>query len=271
MQKEYAQKLIAKTKQDYHQLAKEFSATRAFSWQELEDLVKFVKPDQNILDAGCGNGRLYQLLRNKKIKYLGVDNSEALINEAQSKYQFGNFRQMDLSSTFQNNLKHNYDEEKIKNNFQQNYKPHWKVLDLLDLHFEAETFDIIFCIAALQHIPSKEFRLQVLRDFYHILKPNSYLLMTNWNLWQSKYFWQTIKYSFLSLAGKHKELDLKDVYMPWKARFGIVDRYYHAFTKKELASLLQEVGFKVEDQYYVKKGEKSNWRNGYNLITIAKK
>ncbi|MFA6296071.1 MAG: class I SAM-dependent methyltransferase [Patescibacteria group bacterium] len=237
MDKEYAQKLIDKTKQDYKSLAKEFSATRAFSWQELEDLVKFIKPNQNVLDAGCGNGRLYQLLKNKNIKYLGIDNSEALINEAKTKYQFGNFRQMDL----------------------------------LDQHFEAETFDIIFCIAALQHIPSKEFRLQVLRDFYHILKPNSYLLMTNWNLWQAKYFWQTIKYSFLSIAGKHKELDLKDVYMPWKARFGVVDRYYHAFTKKELASLLQEVGFKVEDQYYVKKGEKSNWRNGYNLITIAKK
>ncbi|MDD3888194.1 MAG: class I SAM-dependent methyltransferase [Patescibacteria group bacterium] len=237
MQKEYAQKLIEKTKQDYKSLAKEFSATRAFSWQELEDLVKFVKPSQNILDAGCGNGRLYQLLKNKNIKYLGIDNSDALISEAKTKYQFGNFRQMDL----------------------------------LDLHFEGENFDIVFCIAALQHIPSKELRLQVLKDFYHILKPNSYLLMTNWNLWQGKYFWQTLKYSFSSVAGKHRELDIKDVYMPWKARFGVVDRYYHAFTKKELASLLEKTGFKVEEQYYVKKGERSNWRNGYNLITIAKK
>lgn len=237
MDKTYAQKLIDKTKQDYKSLAKEFSATRAFSWQELEDLVKFVKPEQNILDAGCGNGRLYQLLKNKNIKYLGIDNSDALISEAKTKYQFGNFRQMDL----------------------------------LDLHFEAENFDIVFCIAALQHIPSKELRLQVLKDFYHILKPNSYLLMTNWNLWQGKYFWQTLKYSFSSVAGKHRELDIKDVYMPWKARFGVVDRYYHAFTKKELASLLEQAGFKVEEQYYVKKGERSNWRNGYNLITIAKK
>jgi len=237
MQRSYAQKLIVKTKQDYHQLAKEFSATRAFSWQELEELVKFVKPEQNILDAGCGNGRLYQLLKNKNIKYLGIDNSDALISEAKTKYQFGNFRQMDL----------------------------------LDLHFETETFDIVFCIAALQHIPSKELRLQVLKDFHHILKPNSYLLMTNWNLWQAKYFWQTLKYSFSSIAGKHRELDIKDVYMPWKARFGVVDRYYHAFTKKELASLLEQAGFKVEEQYYVKKGERSNWWNGFNLITIAKK
>lgn len=237
MNKSYAQKLIQKTKQDYQQLAKEFSATRAFSWQELEDLVKFVKTGQKILDAGCGNGRLYQLFKNKNLEYLGIDNSEALISEAQNKYKFGNFR----------------------------------IVDLQNLDFEKESFDIIFCIAAFQHIPSKEFRQQVLRDFNHILKPGGLLLMTNWNLWQKKYFWHSLKYSFLSLAGKHKELDLKDLYMPWKARFGIVDRYYHAFTKKELANLLQKTGFKVEEQYYVKKGKKENWLNGYNLVTVAKK
>ena len=237
MQKEYAEKLIQKTQQDYQKLAKEFSVTRAFPWQELEDLIKYIKPGQKVLDAGCGNGRSYQLLRSKKINYLGVDNSPALIREAQNKYQFGNFR----------------------------------VMDLTNLECEKDTFDTIFCIAALQHIPSKKLRFQVLQDFHQILKPNGYLIMTNWNLWQKKYFWQTLKYSLSSLCGKHRELDLKDVYMPWKARFGVVDRYYHAFIARELNKLLQDSGFKIKKSYYVKKGEKSDWRNGYNLCTIAKK
>ena len=237
MQKQYAQKLIQKTKQDYQKLAKEFSATRAFPWQELKDLVKYVKPGQKILDAGCGNGRFFQLLRSKKIDYLGIDNCHALIKEAQQKYPFNNFR----------------------------------INDLLNLKFKKNTFDIIFCIAALQHIPSKKFRFQILQDFYHILKPNGYLIMTNWNLWQKKYFWSTLKYSISSFCNRCKELNLKDVYMPWKARFGIVDRYYHAFTPKELNKLLQNSGFKIKKSYYVKKGQKSNWRNGYNLCTVVKK
>ena len=57
--------------------------------------------------------------------------------------------------------------------------------------------------------------------------------------------------------------------MPWKARFGIVDRYYHAFTPRELNKLLQDSGFKIKKSYYVKKGKESNWRNGYNLATVA--
>lgn len=237
MNKSYAQKLVDKTQQDYNQLAKEFSATRAFAWEELKDLIQHVKPQNKILDAGCGNGRLFQLLRHKNINYLGIDNSQSLISEAKQKYPNASFQ----------------------------------IMDLLNMQFEPETFDIIFCIAALQHIPSKKFRLQVLRDFNHFLKPNGLLIMTNWNLWQKKYFFNTLKFSLLSLAGKYKELDLKDIYMPWRARFGTVDRYYHAFTPKELNCLLKQANFKIIKSYYVQHGQKVNWLNGHNLCTISQK
>jgi len=237
MKKSDAQKLINKTKQDYSDLTREFSATRAFPWQELRDLIQYAKSGCKILDAGCGNGRLFQLFRSKKIEYIGIDNCPSLIKEAKQKYPSAEFQ----------------------------------VMDIMNLKFDEQSFDTIFCIAALQHIPSKEFRIQVLKSFHKILKPNGYLIMTNWNLWQKKYFSQSLKYSFSSLFGKHKELDIKDTYIPWKARFGQVDRYYHAFTPRELNNLLKIAGFEIEKSYYVKRGEETNWKIGHNLCTVAKK
>ncbi|PIX02803.1 SAM-dependent methyltransferase, partial [bacterium (Candidatus Gribaldobacteria) CG_4_8_14_3_um_filter_42_11] len=41
-----------------------------------------VKDGDKVLDVGCGNGRLVKAFENKKISYLGVDNSEKLIKLA---------------------------------------------------------------------------------------------------------------------------------------------------------------------------------------------
>lgn len=61
MKTETAQKILEKTKRDYEQLAEEFSNTRANLWFELQELAKYVKGGDKILDLGCGNGRLYEL------------------------------------------------------------------------------------------------------------------------------------------------------------------------------------------------------------------
>ncbi len=41
---------------------------------------------QKVLDLGCGNGRLLNVLQNKNIDYIGVDNSENLLLNAQNAY-----------------------------------------------------------------------------------------------------------------------------------------------------------------------------------------
>ncbi|NQU99579.1 MAG: hypothetical protein HQ538_02475, partial [Parcubacteria group bacterium] len=45
---------------------------------------------------------------------------------------------------------------------------------------------------------------------------------------------------------------------------------YHAFTEEETKDLLEKAGFEIEDIYYVKKGERSDVEEGYNLCVIAK-
>jgi len=48
--------------------------------------MEYIEPGQKVLDLGCGNGRLLNALKDKKIDYIGVDNSEKLLLEAQTLY-----------------------------------------------------------------------------------------------------------------------------------------------------------------------------------------
>jgi cyclopropane fatty-acyl-phospholipid synthase-like methyltransferase len=48
--------------------------------------MEYILPGQKVLDLGCGNGRLFKILKNKNVKYVGVDNSEKLLLEAQKQY-----------------------------------------------------------------------------------------------------------------------------------------------------------------------------------------
>ena len=46
----------------YNSFAKDFSSTRHYQWKEFERLSETVPDKGNILDLGCGNGRLYTFL-----------------------------------------------------------------------------------------------------------------------------------------------------------------------------------------------------------------
>lgn len=73
--------LIEQNKQSYNKIAELFSSTRGYVWGDISFLAKNIKDGDNILDLGCGNGRLVESLQVKgeSISYLGIDNSEGLI------------------------------------------------------------------------------------------------------------------------------------------------------------------------------------------------
>jgi len=143
--------------------------------------------------------------------------------------------------------------------------------DALDLGFLAnEKFSKVFLVATLQHIPSRELRQKVLENIRETLVTDGTLVMTNWNLYQPKYLPQIIKFSSLRAARRMK-IDRGDVFMPWRTKEEVVQRYYHAFTSSETRELLLDAGFKVIDLYYVKDGQRTNWIHGANLVAIARK
>lgn len=242
--------LLNKTKEDYECIAESFSHTRKYLWADFKEFEKYIQDKNYILDLGCGNGRLFEMFNNKKINYTGVDNCKKLIKEAKNKYSL-------LGASF-------------------------LVADALDAPFGDQKFDAVFCIAVLNHIPSKELRIEFLKNAKKILKNNGILIMTNWNLYQKKYFMLVIKSFFIKIVSyliywlktfglPARKLDFSDIFIPWKLKNKIIQRYYHAFTTRELFKLFEQTGFNVIQKYYTKNGKKINWWRGYNIVFICKK
>ena len=237
MDEKTAKKILEKSRENYEKLAEKFSRTRDYPWIEMASLVKYIKNGDRILDLGCGNGRFYQLIKNRRIEYIGLDNCQKLIEIARKKFAI----------------------------------PKFVIGDALNLPFQNKEFNIIFAVASFHHIPSIKYRLQTLKEIKRVLKNNGLLILTVWNLWQPKLL---IKYKIwpIIFGWKRKGLDYRDVFIPWKLPDRkIIYRYYHAFTKSELEKLIKQSGFKIIDYYYEQKEQKTNWIKGHNLVAIVKK
>ena len=194
----------------YDDIAREFSATRAYPWKELQVFIPYIKDNFKILDLGCGNGRLLKSLEqaDKKLNYLGVDFSTQLIEQAKASHPQAKFITADMS----------------------------------DLSFSPDTFDIVFLIASFHHLPSKAERLELLFRINRWLKPGGLLFMTNWNLWQKKY-WRYALENFWS------KKSWNDFFIPWTTNSGgTVWRYYHSFSTGELISLFKTTGFDLKPE-----------------------
>lgn len=244
MKKETAQKILEETERSYNSIATDFNQTRNYLWPGLKDFKKYIKSGDKILDLGCGNGKLRLLFKETDIDYVGVDNSSELLKIAEKRLNFKLPRQKFIKA------------------------------NILNLPFPDNSFDVVFFVAVLHHIPSKIFRQQVLREIRRVLKPNGILIMTNWNRYQKrgpqlKYI---IKYTLLKIIGR-SELDFKDTYLPWMG--GKAYRYYHAFTLGELRKLVEKSGLKIQENYLAywrgKKASRLAYSKAANLVTIAKK
>lgn len=207
MEKEYAKYLLAKTKEDYNLIAEDFSRTRWNVWAEFSVFRDYVKDGDKVLDVGCGNGRLLELLKDKNIDYIGIDYSERLVDIAKNRYPDKKFL----------------------------------IADALTLPFPANYFDKVFLIAVLHNVPSRGFRMKILQAIKKVLKPKGILILTVWDIWRKESLILILKYLFLKLIGKSR-LDFKDIFLPWGKK---ANRYYHYFTKNELIKLVKQCGLAI--------------------------
>lgn len=230
----------------YNRIAKKFSKTRHYSWPEFEDFLKYIPKNAKVLDIGCGNGRLYDFLKKQtayNIQYTGIDFSEDLLNQAKKLHPEGKFIYMDMNS-------------------------------LKDL--QEKNFDIIFFIASFHHLSSQKERLHVLSEVKQKLKKDGKICMTNWNLFQKKYFKYFIKniimfFSALFTKNKHSYV-WNDVFIPFNNNGEVLQRYYHAFTDREISHLLKKASFQIiESMSYNKKIRQKFWWKGKNISHVIKK
>lgn len=238
MELKKAKFVFKKTKRDFEKIAEYFSQTRARPRPEMKYFArKYAQAGQKILDIGCGNGLFFELIKNKKISYIGIDSSKKLILEARKKYPHAKF----------------------------------KVIDALNLKFKKQSFDLIFSFAFLHHLPGKELRQKFLENIYKILKPRGYFICTCWNSFAGRKMKYIEKFNKLKLADK-SGLDFNDALIPWKNSKGevLAEIYYHRFTRVELKKLFKDAGFKVIEIFYEKKGKKSKIKKGDNSCVIAR-
>lgn len=208
--------VLNKVKTDYGLIAEEFSKTREKPWPEFSEFLKNLKCKKNakkiaLLDVGCGNGRLFDFLKTKNIDYMGIDNNRAFLKIAKQKYP----------------------------------KAKFKYANAMQLPFSKNSFDTVWCIAVLHHLPTKTLRLKACKEISRVLKPKGKLMITVWNLWQKKY-------------RKFINKKTHDALITWNNK---LNRYYYAFKPAELKIILKKAGF----------GLIKNIKSQHNLAYIYEK
>jgi ubiquinone/menaquinone biosynthesis C-methylase UbiE len=254
MNQKLANKIIEETEGGYDLMSEKFSQTRKYFWQSLEFLADFTKAGDKILDFGCGNGRLMELIGSQGIDYYGTDISEKLLEIARKKYAGKILR---FGSGTQHFSKINSDQEKIV--------------------FADDFFNAVYSIAVFHHLPSKKYRDDFAKELYRVTKKGGYVIITVWNLWpasicgynrsstrgkQKRYIKNIIENWLRKLVGKSR-LDWNDCYISFTNNEGKkFQRFHHAFTRNELRRLFSRVGFEIESCEII---------GGRNIVLVGKK
>lgn len=220
MQTARARQIIRDTLKLYDAIAPEFAATRGSAY-DFSALAGYVKPAQLILDAGCGNGRLVEIMRAQNVKMIASDGSRELIKIARKKYA------VEVAAGWLG----------------------FTVATVSELPFDKNSFDTIFLMAVLHHIPSVAERLKILRHLSTLVKFGGQLIGAVWNLradvWQKRFH--------ADLSTPPAGMDAGDVLIPWKASGAVQTRYCHNFTLGELRGLFVAAGWKIKKLYAASK------------------
>lgn len=226
MKKEEAQKILEQTKDIYDEIAEKYASVREEPWKEMDFLFgKFLKSGDSVLDVGCGNGRFYKSFNSNDVVYTGIDNSNSLIEIAKSDYPEANFI---LASA-------------------------------LNLPFLDDTFDAVYSIAVLHHMPSLELRRRFIEEIKRVAKKNAYIVLTVWDLsekvekvGEKKGIFRIFDL-FLQRFGKD------DLFIPW---YGAQDCYFHSFSMEDFRRFVEDSGLKIVESGDILIGKKP-YRNFY--------
>lgn len=231
----------SQTKQRLHDInrrfysirAIDFDLTRVDPWRGWERVLARVKSrkDQEavrVLDAGCGNGRFVEFLIKElqnPIVYLGIDESEALIQLARQR----------LTS-------------------QPSEKVRFLVANLLSQStIPSGAYELVVAFGLLHHIPELELRRHLVRFLSERVAPGGILVLTHWLFGRDSRFdshrlsWQRFNeetdepIDLDSLEEGDHLLSFGDDVGP--------PRYCHAATEDEIRSLNLATGLELVDTF----------------------
>lgn len=231
MKVEVAQKLLNLNRQFYERLAESFAATRESPQPGFNQLLAALpcSPCQ-VLDVGCGNGRFGYFLQQHNVlsHYAGVDFSGALLTKAATRIP-GDYFQRDLSQP--------------------------GCLEGL------VQYDVVACLAVLQHIPGYANRLRLLREMGGRLGKNGRLFLSTWQFMDSERQRHKVRdWSELGLSAD--DVEPNDHLLTWQ-RDGFGLRYVCYVDEKETTGMAEAAGLRILDQF------RSDGKEGsLNLYTV---
>ena len=210
--------LLLKINRDFYQkFSSSFAETRRQPQPGFYNLLDFLpQPKNQLLDVGCGEGRFGRFLADQKAiaSYTGVDFSQKLIRMAKSKVD-GQFFIRDF------------------------YQSGWQK--------GLETFDVVACLAALQHIPSVQRRGELLSEMSSLLKPEGRLFLSLWQFLDSeRQRRKIIPWEQIGLSTA--EVELGDFLISWE-RDGRSYRYVTYIDSSNLDNLAKNAGLAIENTF----------------------
>lgn len=232
---------VNKIRSDYDAIADSFSRTREKPWEGFALIKKYFSKEKNVLDIGCGNGRLADFFEYKS--YTGIDISKNLITLAMQ-------RAMHSGKRTANNIR-------------------FEVGNFTALP-SSKKFDLAVAVAVFHHLPSRSLRKQALKNVHMTLKDNGIFIFSVWNLYQDKYKKQRVSAilrSILTFGIFHP----RDLFIPWKKGLNKRKRYYYAFKKNEVVALLRKTGFDIIDVIPESNGRRVETKNAHNIYFVCKK
>jgi tRNA (uracil-5-)-methyltransferase TRM9 len=221
-------KLLQVNRDFYATVAEPFHQTR-IAWTPGKSQLLTYVPDTDgkalaVADIGCGNGRFAVMLDSLEVEsnYCGVDGDVDLLERAAAQattltHVDCRFEHADLS------------------------QPGW-----LEALAQA-SFNMVICLATLQHMPGYDLRVRLVRELASLLAPDGLLAISAWQFLESERFRKRlVDWSEVGLTAA--DVEPGDALLPWKQGVYAV-RYVHQIDETEMDRLVAEAGFTVVDTY----------------------
>lgn len=233
MKTETAAKLRQINQHFYEQVADSFAESRERPQPGFAALLDWLPPRcQTVLDVGCGNGRFGHFLQanGHAIAYTGVDNSAGLLAHARTLMPDATFVQGDMTQP--------------------------GFLDGLG------QFDLVVCLAAMQHVPGRANRARLLAEMTAHLGENGRLFLANWQFMDSPRQQRKVRdWAEVGLASD--DVEANDYLLTWR-RDGFGLRYVCQVDAAETADLVAAAKLSTLHQF------RSDGKEGnLSLYTVA--
>jgi tRNA (uracil-5-)-methyltransferase TRM9 len=232
MQADIIEKLLDINRRFYQTFGGAFAATRRRLQPGIQRLLPDLLQSASLVDVGCGSGEVARALGAKDYagRYLGVDFSAALLDEARSGW--------DASTVT-------------------GFMPQFALAELTAADWcgglAGSTWVVGVCFAVLHHIPDRAVRDGFVRQLCGLLQPGG---LCHVSVWQFQHNPRLVarQRSWSEVGLDEGSLEPGDTLLDWRYTLpgqppanGL--RYVHLFTPQELGQLAAQNGFEVRSTF----------------------